>query len=104
MSRTGKIRHTAGLVAVVVAVGGIASPAQAAPSTACVHIFKKQDVYEQKANAAAQVTAPSMIWAATGTAGRHEAVWYYYWENMQAAGDWADLATLIGCDSWTGVR
>ena len=103
MSRISKVRRTAGLAAVAVAtvavsVGGVASPAQALPSSAaCVYVLRMHDVYVQKANAAAHVTAPTMIWAATASPGRHEAVWYYYWENMQAAGVWADIATQLGC-------
>jgi hypothetical protein len=100
MSRTSRIRRAAGLaaVAVAVAVGGVASPARALPpSAACAYVLRMHDVYAQRANTVAHVTAPSMIWAATASGGWHDAVWYYYWENMQAAGDWTDLATRLGC-------
>jgi hypothetical protein len=103
MSPVSRVRRAAGLAAVAVAtgavsVGGIASPAQALPpSAACVYVLKTQDGYVQKANTAAHVTAPSIIWAATANTGWPEAAWYYYWENVQAAGDWADIATHLGC-------
>jgi hypothetical protein len=103
MSRSNKFRRAAGLAAVAVttvavSVGGVASPARAlSPSAACVYVLSRHDVYAHRAKVAAQVTAPTMIWAATANAGWHQAVWYYYWENKQAAGDWADLATRLGC-------
>ena len=100
MVRVRRVRQAAGLAAVTVAVsvGGVASPAQALPpSTACVYVLRMQDVYLHKADAAAHVTAPSMIWAATASAGWSEVVWHDYWEDMQAASDWTDIATQLGC-------
>jgi hypothetical protein len=103
MSGTSRVRRAAGLAAVAVttvavSVGGVASPAQTVfPSASCGYVLRMHDVHLQKASTAAYVSAPSMIWAATASSGWHEAVWYYYWENMQAAGDWTDIATQLGC-------
>jgi hypothetical protein len=103
MSRISSIRRAAGLAAVavttvVVSVSGVASPAQALPpSAACGYVMRMHDVYVQRANAVAHVTAPTMIWATTANAGWHEAAWYSYWESRQAVGGWADIATQLGC-------
>jgi hypothetical protein len=103
MSRFKGIRRAAGLTAVAVttvavSVGGVATPAQALPpSPACGHVLRMHHLYLQRANAAAHVTAPTMIWAATANARWHEAAWYYYWESMQVADVWADVATQLGC-------
>jgi hypothetical protein len=94
-----KIRRAAvAVTTVAVSVAGTASPAHALPPpAACLYVLRMHDMYVHQANAAAYVTAPSMIWAATASAGSHEAAWYHYWENRQAAGDWADIATQLGC-------
>jgi hypothetical protein len=104
MSRTNRIRRAAGLTAVAVttvtvSVGGIASPAQAQPPSAgCVFVMSMHEMYVQRANAAAHVTAPMMIWSATANAEWHDAVWHSYWDSMRAAGDWADIAIRLGCN------
>jgi hypothetical protein len=99
MSRFSKVRLAAvAVTTVAVSVGGVTSPAQAlSPSAACAYVLSMHDVYVHRANAAAHVTAPTMIWATTANAGRHEAVWYHYWESRQAAGHWADIATQLSC-------
>jgi hypothetical protein len=86
------------VASVTASVGVVASPAQALPPpAACVYVLRMHDVSVQRAHAAAHVTAPSMIWAATGSVGWQEASWYHYWESMRAAEDWTDIAAQLGC-------